>query len=220
MWMGITVSINKHGGILMPWEAIIAGGFPTLLLVLFGFLLYTAIGKAGDAISKRIEQDRAAHLDSIQKVHESNLQLAQEAQKTFLAFTQSVDTDLRQRRFDAYQKLWQMTEIFPLYPIRSQVRYGDLLPFAEELRDWYFKVGGILMSKDTRDTYFKAQNELKGHIAKNRSDIIEDEVYEHIRMACSRLRTELTDDLLSRRDAPTAELSSASASAARTKSTA
>ena len=57
----------------MPWEAILAGGVPTLALVLVAYLLYTAITKAVEAASSNF-------LD---------------VQKSLRAFTQTVDSDLR-----------------------------------------------------------------------------------------------------------------------------
>ena len=98
--------------------------------------------------------------------------------------------------------LWTLTEAFPRYPARKPVSYDALLPFSESLRDWYFRTGGILLSVHARDAYFAVQGELRLHIDKRRTDRLEDEVYDAIRDRCSDLRTELTDDLLSRLAAP------------------
>lgn len=164
----------------MPWEALLAGGVPTLAFVLVAYLLYTAITKAVATASSNF-------LD---------------AQKNLRAFTQTIDSDLRARRFDAYTPLWTLTEAFPRFPARRPVSYDALLPFSESLRDWYFRTGGILLSVHARDAYFAVQRELRLHIDTGRTDRLEDEVYDAIRDRCSALRTELTDDLLSRLAAP------------------
>ena len=186
----------------MPWDAIIAGGLPTLAFVLLAYFLYTAVGSIGTVISSDIQESRRAELEALAQIRQSNLQIAAEIQRSSLVFAQGVDTDLRNRRIDAYQKLWQMTELLPLYPRRDEVSNRELRSLSEGVRDWYFRVGGIFMSTNTRDAYFLLQQDLQSQIAAVDTDTISDEVYERIRERCSTLRTELTDDLLSRRAAP------------------
>ncbi|MFQ8433724.1 hypothetical protein [Amaricoccus sp. W119] len=200
----------------MPWDAIIKGGFPTLVFALFGYLIYTLITNAISALSKEFEATRTAEREAIaedrrstrsalDEVRTSNLQIAMEVRQNWLAFAQSVDIDLRARRFEVYKPLWQLTEKFPQYPRRNHVSYDTLLPFSESLRDWYFQTGGILLTDSARDAYFAVQKELKLYIDKDRTDELEPDNYHRIRAKCSFLRTELTRDLLSRRAAPVSD---------------
>src|SRR3954453_19183075 len=97
----------------MPWEAVIAGGFPTLAFVLFGYLLYTLITNASAAFSNTFQEARKAEREAaaearraergaLDQVRVSNLQILMEVRKSSLAFIQTVNSDLRSRRFEVY----------------------------------------------------------------------------------------------------------------------
>lgn len=65
--------------------------------------------------------------------------------------------ELWSRRFEVYKNLFQITAILPQYPMNPKVTYGSLMQASEQMRDWYFEVGGLLLSVKTRDKYFKVQ---------------------------------------------------------------
>jgi hypothetical protein len=68
--------------------------------------------------------------------------------------------------------------------------------------DWYFERGGIFLSESARDAYFEVQKCINASLEKNQTGRVSDHDYKAIRALCSALRTELTNDLLSRREAP------------------
>jgi hypothetical protein len=68
--------------------------------------------------------------------------------------------DLREKRIDAYAKLWAAFELLNLYHPKADITYAKLSKLGEELSTWYFSVGGLLLSKPARDAYFEAQDVL------------------------------------------------------------
>jgi hypothetical protein len=109
---------------------------------------------------------------------------------------------LWEKRYETYKKLLEVTGKLPLYPARADLVYGDVLHAAEEMRDWYFKEGGLLLSKKARDKYFAAQKKIVQVMKKQKKENVLDPVgddYETIRSCFSELRTELTNDLMSRK---------------------
>jgi hypothetical protein len=69
------------------------------------------------------------------------------------------------------------------------------------MRDWYFDTGGIYLSADARDAYFGVQKAVQEVLAAGAAGPLDDPTYDRVRACCSTLRTELAEDLLSRRAA-------------------
>ena len=106
--------------------------------------------------------------------------------------------ELWSKRFEVYKNLFQITAILPQYPMNPDVTYGSLVRASEQMRDWYFEVGGLLLSVKTRDKYFKVQKMIQ-EIAKGKEKnerLIDD--YENVRQLFSQLRKQMTNDLMSR----------------------
>jgi hypothetical protein len=75
------------------------------------------------------------------------------------------------------------------------------------LRKWYFDGGGLYLSRSAQKAYAKVQDaiwnlETCKDKNKDNDNLIEDDEYDVIRDRCSKLRTEITKDLLSRKAAP------------------
>jgi hypothetical protein len=67
------------------------------------------------------------------------------------------------------------------------------------LTGWYFQVGGIFLSADTREPYFELQRALTGAVAATPpGEPLGAELAEVLRALASRLRTATTDDIASR----------------------
>lgn len=113
-----------------------------------------------------------------------------------------VHKELWTKRYDEYKKMFLLAGNFPLYPARSPVTYQQLLRVSEDMRDWFFKEGGLLLSTKTRNKYFKVQKEsqrtLKNKQAKDMNEKISDLEYDSIRTLFSQFRRAMTDDLMSR----------------------
>lgn len=118
-----------------------------------------------------------------------------------------VDEQLHQSRTDLYQELWRQTAILPKWPRATDVTYERLASLCAWLRDWYFGVGdvrervpgGLYLSAPAGKQYARVQELLAAHVGEGP---IADQEYERIRTALSELRTQITEDLLSRRGAP------------------
>jgi hypothetical protein len=161
-----------------------------------------AVIKRFESSLKRAEEEHKSSLNRVEAEHASSLNRMEEGYKTSLSFGSAIDTDLRTRRIPVYGELWEKTGTLPLWPRNSQLQYSDLDQLTRDLRDWYFKRGGMYLSKAARDAYGELQKHMMTVLEKRPSGQVTDADYVSIRERCSALRTELTRDLLSRREAP------------------
>jgi hypothetical protein len=84
----------------------------------------------------------------------ANLRVSQDLQIEY-------DKDLRSRRVVQYQKLWSCMLPLAKYPEADPPAYDSIKMLSESLRDWYFGEGGLILSEETRDSYFNLQDGLK-----------------------------------------------------------
>jgi hypothetical protein len=145
--------------------------------------------------------DQALKLE--QQKHAQELEL--ERQRLTQELRAQYDTDLRQHRLSAYEKLWQNTGKFPLYARSEPVTRESTQQFAVELRKWYFDIGGIFLTDGSKDAYFAVQGAVKKVLESYPMDIPPDtelspDDYESVRAACSILRSKLTSDVGTRRE--------------------
>jgi hypothetical protein len=115
-----------------------------------------------------------------------------------------VDIDLRLRRIEVYQPLWELTALLPRWPRDPHVTYEDLFKFSEDLRKWYFSGGGMYLSRTTHQKgYYPLQQELERVLSQTKagelSQLSHDD-YGSVRDCCSSLRSHLAEDIASRRD--------------------
>ena len=114
-----------------------------------------------------------------------------------------VDERLRQDRFTVYTVLWEKTGLLPQWPRSTTVTYEKLTGLSEEMRDWYFTQGGIYLSAQARKSYGDAQEGIQMVLQEEQtSETITELQYNELKGKLSKLRTQLTQDLLSRRSAP------------------
>lgn len=106
----------------------------------------------------------------------------------------SYDTKMLEQRLTDYRKLWQLTESTSDRKI-SALTSQSARALAEQLTDWYYRDGGIVLSGDARDRFFDARNSLEpvkpAHNTK--------EWHNQVVGAFSALRTALCEDMNSRR---------------------
>jgi len=113
-----------------------------------------------------------------------------------------VHKELWIKRYETYKKMFLLTGILPLYPQQAEVTYEELFKRSEEMRDWFFVEGGLLLSTKTRNKYFKVQKNIHAILEKKHNEARHQKVteeYESIRKLFSQFRKEMTDDLMSRR---------------------
>lgn len=177
----------------MPWKEILGGasGGVAVVIVVSVFFLKALAEKVVAGAEKRFE---------------SALKRAEDLHKSLLAMATTIDTDLRARRFNVYAELWKTTGKLPEWPRNERLTYKDLRGLSCDLRDWYFDSGGIHLSSTSRESYGFLQDEIAAILKKKKKEgKVSTPDYDTIRKKCSNLRTELTRDLLSRREAPDIE---------------
>ena len=134
-----------------------------------------------------------------------------------------IDESVRTARLERYAKLWRMSELLPEYPIAGDVTYDDLRTLSGEMRDWYFREGGMYLSECSRRKYGDVQDEItivtggkllpkkreemvkQGRLLQDAASgtapqegLVSDAEYEKVQKRLSALRTSMTRDLLAR----------------------
>lgn len=123
--------------------------------------------------------------------------------KIRLDMTVEYDKSLRDKRLELYKELWPKTK--PLARFSAQpLTYNIVKTLSAEMSDWYFREGGIYLSKRSRKPYFHLKRQLQRVIgdqtlAGHPDTEIKGESSEKIQDAASRLRTSLADDIRTRR---------------------
>lgn len=69
------------------------------------------------------------------------------------------DISLRRDRIKEYKAIWEKLEVFSMFSPQT-INYSCLKEILKQLREWYYRQGGIFMTEGTRDTYFALQREL------------------------------------------------------------
>lgn len=177
----------------MPWEIILTAlgtsSLTVIIVTVLGILL----------AQKFIEQGT----ESAGRRFESSLIKAEDAYKKAVELSTQIDVHLREQRIAVYKTIWQATSILPRWPRATNVTYSDILHFSEKLRSWYFdEQGGMWLSTSARKAYGELQDKIWEILSKRLEGKIEDGEYDAILDQCSLLRKELTNDLVSRRAAP------------------
>ena len=173
----------------MPWTEILGGATGGLAVLIVAALFL------GKVVTEKIA-------DTATKLVEGRLKRAEELHKSSLAFASVVDTDLRTRRIPLYAELWEKTGLLPMWPWNTELEYEALHQLTRDFRGWYFMQGGMYLSTSARDAYFEVQKCITAILDNNKVGPVSHEDYKVIRDKCSALRTELSEDLLSRRAAP------------------
>src|SRR5215208_2073776 len=91
--------------------------------------------------------------------HDKDVEIAQLRVRLDLEI--EYDKDLRTRRIEYYIELWSYLLPLARYPEAGPLSYDNVQQLSMALRDWYFKGGGLFMSRETRDKYFNLQDGLK-----------------------------------------------------------
>ena len=191
----------------MPIETILgAGSLSGILVAAVIAVAVYVLQKHIDLVAVRIQKDYEDKLGQTEMRLKSELERAQAQFEATLALTSQIDQDLRERRLRVYPELWVNTQILPLWPQAEGVTYGKLQAFSLDLQNWYFRKGGMFLSKSSREAYGAVQEALKQLAEQEHpiEDVIAPEDYDHVRKFCSALRTAMAQDVESRRLSPIA----------------
>lgn len=106
------------------------------------------------------------------------------------------DADLRRLRIGAYRDLWKRLDALAKYGRTRTLARDEAHALGRSLRAWYFEVGGIFLSEQTRGDYFALQDAIE-HLATPGStrDPLTTADDDFLRVLGSRLRTGMTRDV-------------------------
>jgi hypothetical protein len=129
--------------------------------------------------------------------------------KDYLGLRVKTDESTRQKRIENYPALWQATGVAPRYPRDDQLTYDRVSRVARQLRTLYYGPSGLYLSRSSQREYEILQKVLERIV--NDADggrSVSDTDYDKVSRTASRLRTSMTDDLLSRNRYPWSRLMS------------
>jgi hypothetical protein len=111
------------------------------------------------------------------------------------------DIELRKHRIEAYQALWKILQPLAYYSPPEAVTFAVARALSQALRSWYFEVGGLFLSEQTREAYFDLQKGLGGVIkepVEHDHLPVGKRLFERLRGSASTLRTASTQDVATR----------------------
>ena len=74
--------------------------------------------------------------------------------KARLELSIEYDKELHKNRLTAYKELWPKLKPLARYSVEEPITYQVVKDTSEKMRDWYFDVGGIFLSRESRKPYF------------------------------------------------------------------
>ena len=84
--------------------------------------------------------------------------------KARLDLTLVYDKELRENRLEAYKELWKRLKPLARYSPETPLTHQIVKETSESMRDWYFDVGGIFLSRESREHYFALKQEMQNVI--------------------------------------------------------
>lgn len=169
-----------------------------------------------ETLKSKLSGDLESHKSDLQRETrqlESSIKRSEERYLAAIEFGSTIDLDLRKARIAAYQPLWDLTSTLPSWPRDDKLTYSKLKTFSTNMRDWYFGTGGIYLSEPSMKAYRELQDKIWSVLGPLKPEEYASLVqgaeardpeshYDSIRLNCSKLRSNLTSDILSRREAP------------------
>jgi hypothetical protein len=120
--------------------------------------------------------------------------------KIRLELSAEYDKELRTSRLDAYKKLWEILEPLARYGSTEPLSYEVLQLLSAQTRSWYFKSGGIYLTRASRRPYFEWKKVMQPVLddvqhRNNPKAGLPAAITSPILSAASLLRTSLSDDI-------------------------
>ena len=124
--------------------------------------------------------------------------------KTRLELAVEYDKKLQDSRLEAYKKLWALLEPLARFGRDRPVTYADLREVSDRTRSWYFRDGGIYLTRASRGPYFRWKEVMQPllenkQLAEKPDQPIAESQLGAIIAAGSTLRTSLSDDIGTKR---------------------
>jgi hypothetical protein len=125
--------------------------------------------------------------------------------KIRLDLTVEYDKALHDKRLALYKELWPITKPLGRFVPHFSLTYNHVKRAVTDMHEWYFKEGGIYLSKNSREPYFHLKEQMLRVIDNERLEATPDariddkEACKAILDAATSLRTSLADDIRTRR---------------------
>jgi hypothetical protein len=71
------------------------------------------------------------------------------------------DKELRENRLAAYKELWKRLKPLARYSPETPLTHQVIKDTSESMRDWYFDLGGIFLSRESRGPYFALKQKMQ-----------------------------------------------------------
>src|SRR6185295_3376603 len=71
------------------------------------------------------------------------------------------DKELRENRLAAYKELWKQLKPLARYTPETPLTHQVVKETSESMRDWYFDLGGIFLSRESRGPYFALKQRMQ-----------------------------------------------------------
>ena len=121
--------------------------------------------------------------------------------KNKIDYRHEVRSDLWDKRFESYNRIWKLTQLIPLWPKNEKLTYKGLYEISLHFQHWYFQDGGILLSTPSRKSYGDMQeaiSKIRPAQDQTMDSLVSNEDYQTVQSACSAFRSGITNELLSR----------------------
>jgi hypothetical protein len=126
------------------------------------------------------------------------------AAKIRLELAVEYDKELRKDRLCAYLKLWPKLKALAKYSPPEPVSHELVKRTSEDMRDWYFDIGGVYLSRESRGPYFKLKKEMQRIIddpaRQTQVGPIPSELVTTLHDHATKLREALSDDVGTRQE--------------------
>jgi hypothetical protein len=124
--------------------------------------------------------------------------------KARLELTIEYDKELRKNRMAAYKELWPLMKPLARYSVEQPITYEIVKDTSERMRDWYFDVGGIFLSRESRQPYFKMKESMQqivddSELQKDQQQALGERRLRLLTQQGTKLREALSNDVGSRR---------------------
>ena len=125
--------------------------------------------------------------------------------KIRLDLTVEYDKALHDKRLVLYREFWPITKPLGRFVPHFSLTYNNVKNVVTDMHEWYFKEGGIYLSKSSRKPYFHLKQQMLRVIDNERLEATPDariddkELCKAILDAATSLRTSLADDIRTRR---------------------
>jgi hypothetical protein len=118
------------------------------------------------------------------------------------------DKDLRNQRINVYKDLWRRLDLVARYDRPKPLNASTLQELTVSMRQWYFEIGGLYLSEESRKTYFDFKKTIEKLLKSSKyeaGELLNPQDTTIVLDQASLLRARLTKDVGTRKSSPIAD---------------